>query len=69
MSGGRQRRRGSVAFHLEGEPEVALTPGGVFHEPEGCRIARFDALDADVAFIAHFLLSAGQQPELELPAR
>jgi hypothetical protein len=55
---------GSVAYQVEGEPGVVLGPGDVFFEAEGVRIARFDALEDDVTFIAHFLLSAGQQPEL-----
>jgi hypothetical protein len=58
---------GSVAYQVEGEPMVMLDPGDVFYEAEGARIARFDALDGDVTFVAHFLLSAGQQPELEFP--
>jgi hypothetical protein len=58
---------GSVAYQVEGEPGVVLGPGDVFFEAERARIARFDALDDDVTFIAHFLLSAGQQPEIDLP--
>jgi hypothetical protein len=57
---------GSVAYQVEGEPVVVLSPGDVFYEAEGARIARFNALDGDVTFIAHFLLSAGQQPELDM---
>lgn len=56
---------GSVVYQIEGEPVVVLKPGDAFYEPEGARIARFDALDEDVTFVAHFLLTAGQQPELE----
>lgn len=59
---------GSVAYQVEGEPAATLAPGDVFYEAEAARIARFDALDDDVVFIAHFLLSSGQQPELEVPA-
>jgi hypothetical protein len=44
---------GSVAYEVEGEPVVVLTPG--------------DALDGDVTFIAHFLLSAGQHRKSTLP--
>jgi hypothetical protein len=36
----------------------------VFYEPEGERIARFDAQDDGVTFLAYFLLSPGQEPEL-----
>ncbi len=59
---------GSVAYQVEGEPVAVLVPGDAFYEAEGARIARFDALDDDVTFVAHFLLSSGQQPELDFPA-
>ncbi|MFC0437352.1 hypothetical protein [Kutzneria buriramensis] len=59
---------GSVAYQVEGEPVVVLTPGDVFYEAEGARITRFDALDDDVMFIGHFLLAAGQEPEIDVPA-
>ncbi|WP_225726714.1 MULTISPECIES: cupin domain-containing protein [unclassified Nocardia] len=58
---------GSVAYQIDGEPEVVLHPGDVFFEPEGVRIARFDALDEDVVFLAYFPLSADQEPEVEFP--
>lgn len=58
---------GSVAYQIEGEPVTVLRPGDAFYEPEGVRIARFDALDEDVTFVAHFLLTAGRQAELEFP--
>jgi quercetin dioxygenase-like cupin family protein len=51
---------GSVVYQVEGEQRSVLGPGEVFHEPEGARIARFDAGDEGVTFLAHFLLSAGQ---------
>jgi hypothetical protein len=35
-----------------------------FYEPEGERIARFDAQDDGVTCLAYFLLSPGQEPEL-----
>ncbi|MFJ4655005.1 cupin domain-containing protein [Nocardia sp. NPDC088792] len=57
---------GSVAYRVEGEQEVVLRPGDVFFEPEGARIAQFDALDEDVVFFGYFLLSADQEPTLEL---
>jgi quercetin dioxygenase-like cupin family protein len=58
---------GSVVFQIEGEPESVLRPGDVFFEPEGARIARFDAQDAGVTFLAHFLLGPGQEPEISFP--
>ena len=45
-----------------------LRPGDVFYEPEGARIARFDAQDAGVTFLAYFLLGPDQEPELSFPA-
>ena len=45
-----------------------LRPGDVFFEPEGARIARFDAQDAGVTFLAYFLLGSGQEAELSFPA-
>ncbi|MEC3956044.1 cupin domain-containing protein [Nocardia sp. CDC153] len=56
---------GSVAFRIDGEPQVILRPGDVFFEPEAERIAQFDALDEDVVFLGHFLLSSDQEPTLE----
>jgi quercetin dioxygenase-like cupin family protein len=57
---------GTVMFQVEGEVASVLAPGDVFFEPEGVRIARFDAMDADVTFLAWFLLGPGQEPELEM---
>jgi hypothetical protein len=45
-----------------------LRPGDAFYEPEGARIARFDAQDAGVTFLAYFLLGPDQEPELSFPA-
>ena len=55
---------GSAVFQVEGQPATNLRPGDVFYEPEGERIARFDAQDDGVTFLAYFLLSPGQEPEL-----
>ncbi|CAN5262369.1 hypothetical protein BH11ACT2_BH11ACT2_12320 [soil metagenome] len=55
---------GSVIFQIEGEPERLLTAGAVFYEPEGTRIARFDALDDGAVFFGHFLLADGQEDTL-----
>jgi len=60
---------GSVVYQVEGEPETVLGPGDVFYEPEGVRIARFDARDEGVTFLGYFLLAAGQAAELEFPGR
>ena len=59
---------GSAVFQVEGEPETVLRPGDVFYEPQGARITRFDAQDAEVTFLAYFLLGPGQEPELSFPA-
>jgi quercetin dioxygenase-like cupin family protein len=55
-------------YQVEGEPETVLRSGDVFYEPEGARIARFDAQDAGVTFLAYFLLGPDQEPELSFPA-
>jgi len=58
---------GSAVYQIEGQPETVLRPGDVFFEPEGERIARFDAGDDGVTFLAYFLLSPGQDAELTFP--
>jgi quercetin dioxygenase-like cupin family protein len=58
---------GSVSFQVEGEPETVLGPGDVFFEPEGARIARFDARDDGVTFLAYFLLGPGQESAISFP--
>ncbi|MGF6886553.1 quercetin dioxygenase-like cupin family protein [Nocardia sp. GAS34] len=50
---------GSAIYRIEGEPESVLTPGDVFYEPEGVRIARFDAQEDGVTFLGYFLLADG----------
>ena len=39
----------------------------MFYEPEGARIARFDAGDEGATFLAYFLLRAGQEPAVAFP--
>jgi quercetin dioxygenase-like cupin family protein len=58
---------GSVIFQVDGEPEQVLNPGDVFYEPEGTRIARFDAGPDGVTFLAYFPLRAGQEPAIDFP--
>lgn len=60
---------GSAVYQIEGEPETVLAAGDTFYEPAGVRIARFDALESGVTFLAYFPLTAGQQAELEFPDR
>jgi quercetin dioxygenase-like cupin family protein len=55
---------GSVVYQVDGQPAAVLRPGDVFYEPEGARIARFDAQEGGVTFLAYFLLAPGQEPEL-----
>ena len=55
---------GSVVYQIDGQPASVLRAGDVFYEPEGERIARFDAQEDGVTFLAYFLLSPGQEPEL-----
>ncbi|MGW4525393.1 cupin domain-containing protein [Amycolatopsis sp. NPDC004378] len=56
---------GSAVFQIEGEPEAVLTPGDVFYEPEAARIARFDAQEEGVTFLAHFPAGPGETPRLD----
>lgn len=58
---------GSVVYQIDGQPESVLTPGDTFYEPEGVRIARFDAQEAGVTFLAFFLLNADQTVDIEFP--
>ena len=60
---------GSVVYQVEGEPESVLRAGDVFYEPEGARIARFDAGEEGVTFLAYYLLRAGQEPAIAFPER
>ena len=58
---------GSAVYQIEGEPAVVLRPGDVFHEPEGVRIARFDAQRDGVTFLGYFLLAEGVDAGLVFP--
>ncbi|MEV5705271.1 cupin domain-containing protein [Actinoallomurus sp. NPDC052274] len=58
---------GSVVYQIDGEAASVLGPGDVFYEPEGARIARFDARDDGVTFLGYFLLAADESPEIEFP--
>ncbi|WP_141585809.1 cupin domain-containing protein [Actinomadura sp. WMMA1423] len=60
---------GSAVYQIEGEAAAVLGPGDVFYEPEGARVARFDAEEEGVTFLGYFLLGAGQTAEIEFPAR
>ncbi|GAA5200284.1 cupin domain-containing protein [Rugosimonospora acidiphila] len=58
---------GSVVYQIEGGPATVLTPGDVFYEPEGVRIARFDAQSDGVTFLGYFLLADGVNAGLVFP--
>jgi quercetin dioxygenase-like cupin family protein len=58
---------GSAVYQIEGQPEAILQAGDVFFEPEGERIARFDARDDGVTFLAYFLLATEQDAQLTFP--
>ncbi|HEY3501762.1 MAG TPA: hypothetical protein VGN37_03110 [Actinocatenispora sp.] len=58
---------GSAVYQIEGEPASVLTPGDTFYEPAGVRIARFDARESGVTFLAYFPLTDGQSAELSFP--
>jgi quercetin dioxygenase-like cupin family protein len=58
---------GSAVYQIDGQPAQVLRPGDVFYEPEGARIARFDAEDSGVTFLAYFLLAEGEAAEMSFP--
>ncbi|GLY83274.1 cupin domain-containing protein [Actinoallomurus iriomotensis] len=58
---------GSAVYQVEGEAETVLRPGDVFYEPEGVRVARFDAREDGVTFLGYFLLADGVNAELVIP--
>ncbi|QUQ63095.1 cupin domain-containing protein [Kutzneria sp. CA-103260] len=58
---------GSAVYQIEGHPESVLRPGDVFYEPEGVRIARFDAGPDGVTFLGYFLLPDGVQADIVFP--
>jgi len=58
---------GSAIYQIEGQPACALKPGDVFFEPEGARIARFDATDEGVTFLGYFILAADEEPQITFP--
>ena len=58
---------GSVVYQVDGEPAAELHPGDVFYEPEGARIARFDAGPDGVEFLAYFPLSPALEAEIVFP--
>ncbi|MGW5719946.1 cupin domain-containing protein [Amycolatopsis sp. NPDC003865] len=57
---------GSAVYRIEGEAETLLRPGDVFYEPEATRIARFDAQEDGVTFLAQFPVGPGETPRLDL---
>jgi quercetin dioxygenase-like cupin family protein len=58
---------GSAVYQIQGQPATVLQPGDVFYEPEGVRIARFDAGTDGVTFLGYFLLGPGQQADITWP--
>jgi quercetin dioxygenase-like cupin family protein len=58
---------GSAVYQIDGEPERILRAGDVFYEPDGARIARFDATADGVRFLGYFILGPNEQPEITVP--
>ena len=58
--------RGSVVFAVGDGPERVLRPGDTFFEPGDRTIARFDATEEGVTFLAWFPLADGVSPELTM---
>lgn len=62
---------GSVFFQVGAESQSVLRAGNTFYEPADKTIARFDATDEGVTFLAWFPMPTGVEPELtmgELPS-
>lgn len=59
---------GSVYFHVDGGAESVLRAGDTFYEPGNETIARFDATDEGVTFVAWFPVPAGTEPQLTMGA-
>jgi quercetin dioxygenase-like cupin family protein len=59
--------RGTVTYRVDGQPASVLHAGDVFVEPEGARVAQFDAGDEGATWLAYFLLAPGQEPGIEMP--
>ncbi len=57
---------GSAIYQIEGQAESVLRAGDVFFEPEGERIARFDATDEGVTFLGYFLLAPDQDASITM---
>jgi len=58
---------GSIVYQVQGHGASVLGPGEVFCEPEGTRVARFDAGADGATFLAYFALRSGQELALEAP--
>jgi len=58
---------GSAVYQVEGGPEQVLSIGDVFYEPQGVRIARFDARADGVEFLGYFLIGEAEEAELTVP--
>ena len=53
---------GSGDLQVEGQPASVLQPGDVFFEPEGERVARFDAGTDGVTFLAYSCSHPARKP-------
>ncbi|KRC49694.1 hypothetical protein ASE16_13410 [Leifsonia sp. Root227] len=58
---------GTAIYQTEGGEERVLIAGDLFYEPEGGRIARFDAGPQGVTFLGHFPVGADEEPSIEFP--
>ncbi|AEE47744.1 cupin domain-containing protein [Cellulomonas fimi] len=59
---------GSVHFQVGHDAPSVLRAGDTFYEPGHATIARFDATEEGVTFLAWFPVPAGTEPELTLGA-
>ena len=56
--------RGSVFFQVDEDAERVLHAGDTFFEPADTTIARFDATDEGVTFLAWFPMPSAVEPDL-----
>jgi quercetin dioxygenase-like cupin family protein len=60
--------RGTISFHIDGQPARNLNQGDAFFEPAGTRILRFDnaSTSEPATFIAFYLLGPGEHELIEM---
>jgi quercetin dioxygenase-like cupin family protein len=57
---------GTVTFQVEGQAIRTLRAGDAFYEPANTKILHFDANDAKVKFVAHYLLGKDESELIKM---